>query len=290
MSTQSTPPVVLITGANSGIGQAAATELARRGLHVYATARSPERGQAAVSQIQKDSGSIAVELLELDLASFASVRRAAAELLDRSERLDALVNNAGVNLNTRTLTEDGLESTMQVNHFGHFLLTSLLLARLMDSDDPRVVNVSSTLYKRAGAMPLDDLQIERNWGGFKPYAISKLANVLYTRALHGRYHKGGLSTFAVHPGGVRTQLGADGDLRGPMKWGWRMVQPFLLSAEKGAAPIVEVVDDADKRQDAGAYFHRHKVQQLNEHASDVSAADRLWEASVELTQAEWPDA
>lgn len=290
MSTQSAPRVALITGANSGIGQAAATELARRGWHVFATARSPERGQAAVSQIQKDSGSIAVELLELDLASFASVRRAASEFLERSERLDALVNNAGVNLNTRTLTEDGLESTMQVNHFGHFLLTSLLLPRLLESDDPRVANVSSTLYKRAGAMPLDDLQLERNWGGFKPYSISKLANVLYTRALHQRYHSQGLATYAVHPGGVRTQLGADGDLSGPMRYGWRMVQPFLLSAEKGAAPIVDVVDDADKREDAGAYFHRHKIQQLNQHGSDIAAADQLWDASNELTQAEWPEA
>lgn len=288
MNNHSQPQTVLITGANSGIGQAAATELARRGWHVFAAARSPERGQAAVSQIQKDSGSIAVELLELDLASFASVRRAADELLGRTARLDALVNNAGVNLNTRTLTEDGLESTMQVNHFGHFLLTSLLLPRLLDSEDPRVVNVSSTLYRRAGAMPLDDLQLERHWGRFRPYSISKLANVLYTRGLHQRYHSQGLATFAVHPGGVRSRLGADGDLKGPLGLAWRMFQPLLLSPEKGAAPIVDVVDDSDKRQDAGAYFHRHKIQQLNQHAADASAADQLWEASIELTRAEWP--
>lgn len=290
MNNQAKPPVALITGANSGIGQAAATELARRGWHVFATARSAERGQAAVSQIQKDSGSSAVELLDLDLASFTSVRRAAAELLERTEHLDVLVNNAGVNLNSRSLTEDGLETTMQVNHFGHFLLTSLLFSRLMESEDARIVNVSSTLYKRAGAMPLDDLQLERNGGGFKPYSISKLANVLFTRGLHRRYHAGGLASFAVHPGGVRTQLGADGDLRGPMRVGWRMVQPFLLSAEKGAAPVVDVVSDADKRNDAGAYFHRHKIQQLNQHGADASAADALWQASIELTQAEWPEA
>ena len=287
MSERQERRTVLITGANSGIGQAAATELARRGWHVFAAARSPRRGQAAVSQIQQDSGATSVELLNLDLASFASVRRAAAEFLEQSERLDALVNNAGVNLNTRTLTEDGLESTMQVNHFGHFLLTSLLLCRLMDADDPSVVNVSSTLYRRAGPMPLDDLQLEHHWGGVKPYSISKLANLLFTRALHQRYHSQGLSTFAVHPGGVRSRLGADGDLRGPMRWGWRIVQPFLLSAERGAAPIVDIVDRADQRQDAGAYFHRHKVQPLNQHASDTSVADQLWEASIELTQAEW---
>lgn len=290
MNAQSTPPAVLITGANSGIGQAAATELARRGWQVFAAARSVERGQAAVSQIQRDSGSIAVELIELDLASFASVRRAAAELLDRTDRLDVLVNNAGINVSTHALTEDGLESTMQVNHFGHFLLTSLLVSRLIESDDPRVVNVSSTLYKRAGAMPLDDLQLEQNWGRLRPYSISKLANVLYTRGLHQRYHSQGLATFAVHPGGVRTRLGGDGDQSGLFALGWRIAQPFLLSPERGAAPIVAAVDDAAKRQHAGAYLHRHKVQELNQHASDVSAADQLWDVSVDLTKAEWPDA
>jgi len=288
MNNSDTPHAALITGANSGIGQAAATELARRGWRVFAAARSTERGRAAVTQIQNDSGSAAVELLELDLASFSSVRSATAELLERAPRLDALVNNAGVNLGRRTLTEDGLESTMQVNHFGHVLLTSLLLSRLMQSDDPRVVNVSSMLYQRAGAMPLDDLQLEHQWRGFRPYCISKLANILFTKALHRRYFEHGLATFAVHPGGVRTRLGADGDRGGPLSILWRLVQPFLLSAENGAAPIVDLVDDADKRQLAGAYFNRHQAATLNEHANDHHAAERLWDASNELTDAQWP--
>ena len=289
MNDQPHTPVALVTGANSGIGQVTATELARRGWRVFAAARSVERGHAAVTQIQNDSGSTSVQLLQLDLASFASVRAAAADFLERSESLDALVNNAGVNLSTRTLTEDGLESTMQVNHFGHFLLTSLLFPRLMSSDDPRVVNVSSTLYRRAPAMPLDDLQLEHHWGRFRPYAISKLANILFTRALHRRYLAQGLAAFAVHPGGVRSRLGADGDLRGPFRVLWRLVQPLLLSPESGAAPIVNVVHDPKMRDLAGAYFHRHQTQQLNQQAADVSAADRLWQASTELTQAEWPD-
>ena len=287
MNNTSGSPVVLITGANSGIGQAAATELARRGWRVLATARSPERGEAAVARIQSDSGSTSVELVHLDLASFDSVRQAAADTLTRADRLDALLNNAGVNLSQRTLTADGLETTMQVNHFGHFLLTSLLLPRLMESDDPRVVNVSSMLYRRVGAMPFDDLQLERNWGRFRPYSISKLANILFTRALHRRYFPLGLATFAVHPGGVRSRLGADGDHTGPMAIAWRLLQPLLLSTENGAAPIVEAVDDADVRRFAGAYFNRHTPQALNKHASDVEAANRLWDASNQLTGAEW---
>lgn len=284
-----TKPTVLITGANSGIGQAAATELARRGWRVLATARSEERGQAALTQIQSDSSSTTVELVHLDLASLSSVRAAAVDVLARTDRLDALVNNAGVNLGTRTLTEDGLESTMQVNHFGHFLLTSLLLPRILEADDPRIVNVTSTLYKRAAAMPLDDLQLEHNWGRVRPYAVSKLANVLFSRTLHRRYYEHGLAAFAVHPGGVRSRLGADGDANRLFAVFWRAIQPILLSAESGAAPIVEAVDDESLRSVAGAYFHRHKTQSLNTHASDHTAAEALWDASNELTQAEWPN-
>ena len=282
-----TVPTVLITGANSGIGQAAATELARRGWRVLAAARSEERGQAALAQIQSDSGSATVELVHLDLASLSSVRAGAEDVLARTDRLDALINNAGVSLGARTLTEDGLESTMQVNHFGHFLLTSLLLSQILEAEDPRVVNVSSTLYKRAGAMPLDDLQLERHWGGVKPYAISKLANVLFTGALHRRYYEHGLATFAVHPGGVRSQLTQDGDYKGVVSILWWTFRPLLLSPESGAAPIVEAIDDSELRNVAGSYFHRHKTQSLNQHASDPQAADKLWKLSNDLTQAEW---
>ena len=283
-------PTALITGANSGIGQAAATDLARRGWRVFATARSRERGLAALEQIRAAGGSENVELIQLDLASFASVREAAEDVLNRADQLDVLINNAGVNLSQRTLTEDGLESTMQVNHFGHFLLTSLLLSRILEAEDPRIVNVSSMLYKRAGAMPFDDLQLERNWGRGRPYAVSKLANVLFTRALHRRYFAQRLAVYAVHPGGVRSRLGADGDLTGLFGFFWRLLQPLLLSPEKGAAPIVAAAHERSLRIVAGAYFNRHNVQQLNRHASDATAADRLWEISNELTKAEWPDA
>ena len=206
MNQSAQPRTVLITGANSGIGQAAATELARRGWHVFAAARSPERGQAAVSQIQKESGSIAVELLDLDLASFASVRRAADELLERSGRLDVLVNNAGLTLNDRRLTGDGNETMMQTNHLSPVLLTSLLLPTLLESDDARVVNVSSRVYERVEAMPLDDLNFEHYWGGIRPYCATKLANILFTNELHRRTHDLGLATFSVHPGVVATNF------------------------------------------------------------------------------------
>ena len=286
--TSSTPQTVLITGANSGIGKAAATALARRGWHVFATARSAERGHDAVAQIRRESGSIAVELLELDLASFASVRRAAGELLERAPRLDAVVNNAGVILSDRTLTEDGLESTMQVNHFGHVLLTSQLLPTVLQSSDPRVINVSSIVHRRAERMPLDDLSLERRWGAMYPYAVSKLANVLFTRELHRRYSNQNLAAFAVHPGGVRTGFGRDGDYGGLMGRLMPLVQPLMMSPARGAAPIVELVVGDEHRAHSGAYFNRHKRQDPSQAALRDDDALGLWERSNELTGASWP--
>lgn len=286
MNAPSTPPTVLITGANSGIGQAAATELARRGWHVFAAARSPERGQAAVSQIQKDSGSIAVELLEMDLTSFASVRRAADELLERTERLDVLVNNAGLTLNDRQLTGDGHETMMQTNHFSHVLLTSLLLPKLLESDDARVVNVSSRVYERVDSMPLDDLNFEHYWGGIRPYCATKLANILFTNELHRRTHDRGLAAFSVHPGVVATSFMRN--FPAPMRAGLRVLRPLLRSPEQGAAPVVELVTDSARRADAGEYFDRHTRTQQQPQATDRQAAERLWDATNEITGAEWP--
>ena len=286
MNQSAQPRTVLITGANSGIGQAAATELARRGWHVFAAARSPERGQAAVSQIQKESGSIAVELLDLDLASFASVRRAADELLERSGRLDVLVNNAGLTLNDRRLTGDGNETMMQTNHLSPVLLTSLLLPTLLESDDARVVNVSSRVYERVEAMPLDDLNFEHYWGGIRPYCATKLANILFTNELHRRTHDLGLATFSVHPGVVATNFAQN--FPAPLRAGLKLLRPLLRSPEQGAAPVVELVTDPARRADAGEYFDRHTRTQQQPQASDRQAAERLWELTNGITGAEWP--
>ncbi|MCY3569104.1 MAG: SDR family NAD(P)-dependent oxidoreductase [Chloroflexi bacterium] len=286
MNAQSTPPVVLITGANSGIGKAAATELARRGWQVFAASRSRERGQAAVSEIQRDSGSIAVELLELDLTSFASVRQAVDQLLQRTERLDVLVNNAGLTLNERRLTGDGLETMMQTNHLSPVLLTSLLLPKLLESDDALVVNVSSRVYERVDAMPLDDLNFEHYWGGIRPYCATKLANILFTNELHRRTHDLGLATFSVHPGVVATNFAQN--FPAPMRAGLKLLRPLLRSPVQGAAPVVELVVEPERRADAGEYFDRHTLTQQQPHASDRDAAARLWELSNQITGAEWP--
>ena len=275
----------LITGGNSGIGRAAACELARRGWRVAITARSPQCGQEAIERIRRESDAEA-ELIALDLASFASVREAASDALARLDQIDVLINNAGVTLSRYELTGDGIETTMQVNHFGHFLLTSLLLPRLGEAPAPRIVNVSSSAHRR-GALDFDDLNLERSRGAMRRYAASKLANVLFTRELHRRYG-GGVSAFAVHPGTVRTGFGADGDVTGFPAFALRMVRPLLRNEADGAAPVVRLAAADDAPASAGRYFDRMQAAEPSKQATDEAAA-RLWDASCELTGAAWPE-
>lgn len=275
----------LITGGNSGIGRAAACELARRGWRVAITARSPQRGQEAIERIRQESDAEA-ELIALDLASFASVRDAASDALARLDQIDVLINNAGANLSRYELTGDGIETTMQVNHFGHFLLTSLLLPRLREAPAPRIVNLSSRIHRRA-ALDFDDLNLERTRGAWRRYAASKLATVLFTRELHRRYADG-ISAFAVHPGTVRTRFGADGDLTGFPSLALRAVRPLLRNEADGAAPVVRLAAADDAPASAGQYFDRMRAAQPSKHATDEAAA-KLWDASCELTGATWPE-
>ncbi len=280
----------LITGANSGIGLWAAIALRQQGWAVAITARDAGRGEAALERIRAAGEGAEPSLLDLDLASFASVRECAAEALERLERIDVLINNAGINVSERALTEDGIERTLQVNHFGHFLLTGLLLERVLESDDARVVNVSSVLHRRANGFPLDDPTLERRWGRVYPYASSKLGNILFTRELQRRYGGRGLTSVAVHPGAVRTQLGRDGDLDGVFGLAWRAMQklPFMLTPRQGASPVVEAAVEAEMREQGGEYFERSKRRPGNAASRDAEAAAALWRISAELTGAEFP--
>ena len=257
------------------------------------TARDRGRGEAALERIRGAAAGSAgdeveVSLVELDLESFGSVRRCAGEALERLGRIDALINNAGINVSERVVTEDGIERTLQVNHFGHFLLTGLLLERVLESDDARVVNVSSVLHRRADGFPLDDLKLERRWGRMYPYASSKLANIMFTRELQRRYGERGLTSLAVHPGGVRTQLGRDGDLGGVFGVAWRAMQTFLLSPQQGAAPVVEAAAGAGMREQGGAYFQRSRRHPGSAASQDAEAIAELWRVSEEVTGAEFP--
>ncbi|HEY8086950.1 MAG TPA: SDR family NAD(P)-dependent oxidoreductase, partial [Polyangiaceae bacterium] len=171
---------VLVTGANQGIGKAAALALARQGARVVMVARNPDKGRAALADVEAASGSREVELIVADLSSQSEIRRAAEEYRSRHQRLDVLINNAGVFVPERHVTVDGLEETFAVNHLASFLLTRELLPLLKASAPSRIVNVSSEAHRHA-RMTWEDLQFaNRGYRGFRAYGQSKLANVLFT--------------------------------------------------------------------------------------------------------------
>ncbi|XP_071324812.1 retinol dehydrogenase 12 isoform X2 [Trachinotus anak] len=198
---------VLITGANTGIGKETSRELARRGARVVMACRDLTRAEWAAEEIRRTTGNGNVVIRHLDLASMYSVRQFAKDFLDSEDRLDILINNAGVMMCPKWLTEDGFETQLAVNHLGHFLLTNMLLPKLKSSAPSRVVNVSSIAHQ-GGRIDFDDLFFSRRpYSSLESYRQSKLANVLFSRELAGRLRGAGVSSFCLHPGVIRTELG-----------------------------------------------------------------------------------
>ena len=197
--------VVVITGANTGIGKVCAKELSRRGAKVIMLCRSLERGEAAARDIRGEGGEILVE--QMDLSSFKSIRACAEKLNQNLDNIDILLNNAGVMGCPLTRTEDGLEMHIGTNHFGHFLLTDLLLPLLhKGGGGTRVVNVSS-MGHQAGQMCFDDINFNKlKYEPIKAYFQSKLANVLFSAELAQREAKNGINVYSLHPGAIATDL------------------------------------------------------------------------------------
>ena len=275
---------VVITGGNTGIGKEAAVGLAGLGAHVVITSRNEERGRAARDEIVERSGNQAVEVMPLDLASFRSIRSFAADVLDRFDRLDVLVNNAGLTLQRRRETEDGFEETFGVNHLGHFLLTDLLVERLRATAPARVVVVSSNAHKSARrGLDFDDLQGERRYRWMDAYNKSKLANLYFTRELARRLDGTDVTVNALHPGFVRSDFGRDGDLGGIYGWGIKyLASPFAISPERGARTTIYLASSPEVDGVTGGYFYKCKPATPSTVAQDDAAARRLWDVSDEL--------
>ena len=197
---------VIITGGNTGIGLETAVDLAKRNARVILACRNIERGETAAVEVKKRSGNDNVVFVQLDLSSLDSVRKCATKILEEEPRIDILINNAGVMIiPKRTLTKDGFEMQFGTNHLGHFLFTNLLLNRIKEAPSARIVNVSSTAYKR-GSIDLDNLNSEQSYSRIPVYCKSKLANILFTRSLAKRLQGTNVTTNALHPGGIRTGL------------------------------------------------------------------------------------
>jgi NAD(P)-dependent dehydrogenase (short-subunit alcohol dehydrogenase family) len=278
---------VLVTGANQGIGKESAVALAAMGASVTIVARDEAKGRAAIRSRAK---SHAVELLVGDLSVIAETRRIAREFAAKHERLDVLLNNAGVLATSRRTTVDGLEHTFATNHMGYFVLTCELLELLKKSAPARVVSVASRAHRR-GTLHWDDLQLERGWSAWAAYGQSTLCNVLFTRELARRLEGTGVTANCLHPGVIASGFGkTDGGLFGLI---WKLMSPFLSSPADGAKTQIWLCSSPAVEGISGRYFADCKevpASRLSPEASDDAAAKRLWALSEAIVARATPAA
>ena len=272
--------VVLITGGTSGIGRAAAVVLAGMGAEVVVIGRNRERGESAVEEIRYESGREKVSLMIADLAVQAEVRRLAEEFKQRYDRLDVLVNNAGLVQSERTETSDGIETQLAINHLAPFLLTNLLLDLLEESAPSRIVTVSSDAH-RWGKIDLDDLQSRKRYRAFPVYGMTKLANILFTRELAERLEGTRVTANSMHPGAVNTNFG--NNQGGPMSLLFRAFKPFMRSPEQGADTLIYLASSPEVEGMTGKYLADRKIKVASDAAYDEILQKKLWETSKKLT-------
>jgi NAD(P)-dependent dehydrogenase (short-subunit alcohol dehydrogenase family) len=272
----------LVTGATSGIGRAAARELARRGAELVLVCRDPARGEETLAEIREDTANAKLSLLRADLSSQAEIRRAAQGFLESGRPLHVLLNNAGVVLMRRSETVDRIESTFAVNHLGYFLLTRLLEDRLRESAPARIVNVASDAHHYAGGrLDFDDLQSRRAYRVMQVYGKSKLANILFTRELARRLARSGVTANCLHPGFVGSNFGKNNGLLGRVSM--TVLRPFARSPEKGAETAVWLCESPELEGVSGEYFFDKRPRRPHAAALDDEDARRLWEVSEEMT-------
>lgn len=258
---------IIITGASDGIGAAAARQLA--GEHVVVVGRSPEKTAAVAAEI-------GAPYHLADYSSLAQVRRLAAELLEAYPRIDVLANNAGQNFR-RGDTEDGHDRSMQVNHLAPFLLTTLLLDRLIASR-ATVVQTASEAARIYGRLDLDDLNNRRKWTADKAYGDSKIANILFTRELHRRYGDRGLAAVSFHPGEIATNMGSDTSSPTRFIWQTRLGRLFLADADTGGRTLAHFIRGTPGvTWRSGQYYVKRELpRKTNPQIWDEQLAKSLW--------------
>jgi len=274
-----TEQTVLVTGASSGIGRETARALARAGATVVLVSRASGPGAAVTDALRREIGNSELHFLGADLSSLAEVRRLAAAFSARFGQLDVLVNNAGALFPSRTLTADGYETTFALNHLSYFLLTQLLLGKLLQSPAARVVNVASSA-EAFGRMHFDDLMLSENYGGWRAYSQSKLANVMFTYQLARFLADTPVTVNALHPGTVATGFG--GGSGGPVGLVFRLARPFLKTPAQGAQTAIQLASAAAVAGISGRYFNDQKPASSSRRSHDRTAQRQLWRRSREL--------
>lgn len=269
----------VVTGANTGIGKVTALELARRGAHVILACRNREKTEAVIAEFRAAVPTANVEFVPLDLGDLASVRACAKALLDRNIPIHGLVNNAGLG-GQRGQTKDGFELQFGTNHLGHYLFTRLLLDRIVAAGEARIVNVSSASHYQAKKIDWDSLQKPtKTVTAMREYAVSKLSNVLFTKELARRLEGTKVTTYAVHPGVVATEIWKR--IPRPARW---LVKKFMITPEEGAQSSIVCATAPELGQHTGRYYDvGGKERRPSRLADDVDLAKQLWTKSAEWT-------
>ena len=279
---------VVVTGGTGGLGKATAMGLASLGARVGIVGRDRARAEAAAEELRRGSGNDGIDVFEADLSAQAAVRRLAAEIQERYPRLDVLVNNVGGFWAHRHDTADGLELTFALNHLASFLLTHLLVDRMIAQGRARIVTVTSSA-EALGRIDFDDLQGTGRYSGQRAYNQSKLANVLFTHELARRLGGTEVTANAVHPGVTRTSFGAEDQMRLYAATSG-VARPFMRSPERGADTIVYMASSPEVEGVTGGYFHDRRPKRSSRASHDRATAERLWRVSAELVgvPADWP--
>jgi NAD(P)-dependent dehydrogenase (short-subunit alcohol dehydrogenase family) len=266
----------VVTGANSGIGKETALGLARMGARVALVCRNQQKGEAALADIQRQTGSSHLDLLIADMSSFGSVRALAAQIRQRYPRLDVLINNAGAAVQHRTLSADSIEMTVAGNYLGAALLTMLLLDVLKASAPSRIVNVSSEAQRNA-RLDLNDLQYERRkYNPLAAYGQSKLLMNAFTFELARRLEGTGVTVNCLHPGVVATNIWpTDAPLLAKIIIG--VMKPFMLNPKRGAAVSLYVATSPDIANVSGEYFVKSKPARSNPLSRDPQVMAAVWQ-------------
>ena len=277
-SSNGTKRIAIVTGASSGIGLHTVLGLVRAGMRVVMVGRDRTRTEAARRFVREHSGSDGIDILLADFSRLNEVRRLADAILSVHDRIDLLINNAGLMSRRYRFSFEGFELTFAVNHLAPFLLTYLLLDRLKASAPARIINVASEAH-RGHRLNFSDLARPQDWGTLKAYGQSKLCNILFTRELAIRLDGSGVVATCLHPGVVATAIGQRGGLTELV---WRLMKPFMKSPEEGAETSLFLATVSDPQPFHGGYVIGTALTHADPAALDSTVARRLWDESARL--------
>jgi|TARA_B110000116_G_C16789327_1_gene562779 retinol dehydrogenase 12 len=275
--------IVIISGATNGIGKAAALELAKENPKILFTYRNKDLADSLVNDMKVISPDIEVHSAFCDFSNQNSIKECVTKISQIHNKIDVLINNAGVVNTSYHETLEGIENTFAVNHLGYFLFTNLLIPKMRSAEETRIINVSSAAHSFVKEMNWDDINFRDNFGmGVSAYGQSKLANLLFTRSLAVKLSTSNISVNAIHPGGVNTALGS----QNKSKFGKVLkliLKPFFRSPTKGAGSIIYL---STKENDGvtGEYFVDSKIAKSSSYSKNLEEAHKLWNLSEELVK------